>query len=68
MQVQSEVVLFQGSISRSGLGYVVDYILYISISGMYSINDMVRSILYFRNGYMLSHLCLVYWELFSLDG
>ncbi len=50
VQVQSEVVLFQGSISRSGLGYVVDYILYISISGMYSINDMVRSILYFRNG------------------
>ncbi len=29
MQVQSEVVLFQGSLSRSGLDYAVDYSLYI---------------------------------------
>ena len=27
VQVQSEVVLFQGSISRSGLDYAVDYSL-----------------------------------------
>ncbi len=32
MQVQSEVVLFQGSLSRFGLSYAVDYILYISVS------------------------------------
>ncbi len=31
MQIQSEVVLFQGSLSCSGLDYAVDYSLFISV-------------------------------------
>ncbi len=39
------------------------------ISVFHVLHQRLVSILYFQNGYLLSHLCLVYcWELFSQDA
>ena len=67
MQVQSEVVLFQGSLSCSGLSYAVEYILYISVSCAPSTIG-VHFVFQMATCYPTCVWFIVAWELFSQDA